>query len=379
MSRERILILFGADSRLGWGPSCRLARAFVKNGHEVLHIDFPRRLWEISGGGTDSPEGDGGVMWESLRGLPVTRMPSLTSANCALIKKQVESILDRRGFCPTVLWVYSPCAPLTVLSIRERYAPKRVAYHCADDRIALASRSGGALAASRVDAAEKRIMKLSDVIYCVSPTLCERKRGAAGGATVELLTNGIDGDIFRPSTLPLPEDVADLPGRRIGYVGSVNWWLDLRLAARCAKRYPEFSFYFVGPSDADLSAIRGLPNVRILGPRPFSEVAAYVSAADLLINPVRDVDFTRYCNSMKVMQYVAMGKPVVAMDFAGSDDYFGLVRQTTDPEEFIRMVGETEENTAGREERRKLFSKRYAWTEIAERALMRLDCLGAAI
>ena len=47
MKKEKILILFGADSSLEWGRSYQWAKAFNKLGHDVFYVDLPEPITNI--------------------------------------------------------------------------------------------------------------------------------------------------------------------------------------------------------------------------------------------------------------------------------------------------------------------------------------------
>ena len=54
--------------------------------------------------------------------------------------------------------------------------------------------------------------------------------------------------------------------------------------------------------------------VMFMGYIPHEEVAKYISAADLCVAPEKPNPFNHYSTIIKVMEYMALGKPVVAFD-----------------------------------------------------------------
>ena len=57
---------------------------------------------------------------------------------------------------------------------------------------------------------------------------------------------------------------------------------------------------------------RSFTNVRWLGPKPYSELPRYVAAFDVGLIPYVENDYTRSCFPLKLYEYLAAGKPVVA-------------------------------------------------------------------
>jgi glycosyltransferase involved in cell wall biosynthesis len=131
-------------------------------------------------------------------------------------------------------------------------------------------------------------------------------------------TNGVPfrryGDALASSYVP-----ADLRGLRrpiVGYVGSVSATrVDLDVFPEQARRFPGLSVVVVGAMDeaaqAYFDAVR-LPNLHVLGPRPYAEMPHYVKYFDVALIPYRLTAFNLACNPLKLYEYLALGKAVVS-------------------------------------------------------------------
>lgn len=113
----------------------------------------------------------------------------------------------------------------------------------------------------------------------------------------------------------LPPDLAAVPQPIIGYTGSLTGLrLDVDLLVAIAQDRPHWSLVLVGPEDPDFqqSILHKLPNVYFLGRKAPEELPAYVSHFDVCINPqvINEVTVGNY--PLKIDEYLAMGKPVVA-------------------------------------------------------------------
>ena len=84
-------------------------------------------------------------------------------------------------------------------------------------------------------------------------------------------------------------------------------------------------------------------------------------AFDVCITPHRRTAFTESLNPIKLWEYLAAGKPIVATDVAGFRDYPQFVRLASDAGSFGQAVEEAlrEENTRG--EARRAESRRHSW------------------
>ena len=70
----------------------------------------------------------------------------------------------------------------------------------------------------------------------------------------------------------------------------------------------------MGPGDprTDVSALRGLANVRLLGYRPYEQLPEVLRGADVAIVPYLLEGEMRSVFPMKIYEYLAAGTPVVA-------------------------------------------------------------------
>ena len=124
----------------------------------------------------------------------------------------------------------------------------------------------------------------------------------------------------------------DLPlGKKIVlYTGHLYPWKGAGTLLEAAKlsifnyQFSNTLFIFVGGTDKDVDnfrkAAKGLDNVRIVGRRPHKEISYWQRAADVLVlpNPAK-YDISKYWTSpMKLFEYMASGKPVVASDLPSS-------------------------------------------------------------
>ncbi len=70
----------------------------------------------------------------------------------------------------------------------------------------------------------------------------------------------------------------------------------------------------VGKSLVDLSALERLPNVKLLGRKPYASLPSYLRAFDVGIIPFKLNELTRNVNPIKLREYLSAGLPVVSTD-----------------------------------------------------------------
>jgi glycosyltransferase involved in cell wall biosynthesis len=149
--------------------------------------------------------------------------------------------------------------------------------------------------------------------------------------------NGVDRDHFATAA-PREQaaDLARLPRPVIGYYGALAEWFDYDLLRRAAVARPRYQFVLIGPATQpdELDGLLRLPNVRHLGEKSYEELPGYVSAFDVGILTFRQYEVTRCVRPLKVLEYLAAGKPVVSTRLPDMADWPGVL-MADDAEGFV--------------------------------------------
>jgi len=190
----------------------------------------------------------------------------------------------------------------------------------------------------RPDPKEIKMLGAADTVVVVTPTLFATK--SPHNTNTHILPNAVDFDAYANSDLPIPDDIADLDGPIVGYSGLVAARLDLGLLTHAAKVKPDWNFVFVGAvnsnhCETELQALVELPNVHLLGNKDVDEVPAYVARFDVCIIPYVVNLRAQHASPLKLYEYAAASKPIVATDFAAAKAFEGHVQITGGPEAFV--------------------------------------------
>ena len=157
---------------------------------------------------------------------------------------------------------------------------------------------------------ERELAESADLVLATSQVLYE-KCAARGDAV--LLPNAGDPEHF--GAVPAESPLSGYARPVVGYFGAISDWFDADLVLRLAERRPRYSFVLIGHTfGADVSALEKLPNVHLLGEKPYADLPAYLHGFDACIIPFKDSDLIRATHPVKVYEYMAAGKPVVARD-----------------------------------------------------------------
>jgi glycosyltransferase involved in cell wall biosynthesis len=254
--------------------------------------------------------------------IPIHGRPRLRTLNAGLLRAQVGRAAHSLGFERPLLWSYVPQADWLV----ETLEPSAIVYHCVDD---IAAQKGVAAAPFRE--AEAHFAARADLVLASAPALAERMRTL--NEHVFYAPNVADTDRFATALEVGPTDpaIAALPGPRIVFTGAVvATKLDLELLEGVARARPHWSIALVGPVGAgdprtDISALERLPNVHLLGARPYVGLPEVLRGADVALVPYAINDLTRSVFPMKVYEYLAAGLPVVTTPLPALAEITGVV------------------------------------------------------
>jgi glycosyltransferase involved in cell wall biosynthesis len=143
-----------------------------------------------------------------------------------------------------------------------------------------------------------------------------------------------------------------------------NLRLDIDIIRYLAQEHPKWNIVLIGPEDNDFreSDLHSLKNVHFLGNKSPDQLPEYVSRFDVAINPQKLNELTIGNYPRKVDEYLAMGKPVVALKTEAMSVFAGHTYLATNKVEFGQGIEKALfENTPELETRREVFARDHSW------------------
>jgi glycosyltransferase involved in cell wall biosynthesis len=295
--------------------------------------------------------------------IPGVAHPKLRRVNeqmlIAQIRRAVRSI-DDSGRKPLQVWSFAPDIPYLVGQFDEEC----FLYYCVDEH----SQFEG-IDADRIAAAEAELVRRADLVVTSSGPLLDSKRMIR--PDVVLMRHGVDYDHFAAAwqrEVPCPPDVAGLPRPLFGFFGVVHYWIDLELIAAVARMRPEYSFVLIGEQLVDVSALSSLPNVYVLGRRPYADLPSYCATFSAGLMPFKQTAMTRNVNPIKMREYLAAGLPVISTPLPEAQRFDGKVTTADTPERFAAACDSAlASDHAGRREAISSVVRSESWLSKVER------------
>jgi glycosyltransferase involved in cell wall biosynthesis len=292
------------------------------------------------------PRAVGDRLWQmSVPQIPFRRVPLVRGLNVALGRLLVKRALIRLGFVRTVSWFAVPHPAFLANAFDET----AVVYYCIDDYAALPDVDARAVA--EMDA---HLTSRADQVFVASSRMLQTKQHVQP-ATV-LSPHGVDVALFRTTSdprLPVAPAAERLPRPVIGFYGLIEEWIDLDLIADLAARRPHWTFLMIGRLAVDPGRLRDRPNVVFAGPQPYRSLPSWAKAFDVAIIPYRLTRQVVNAAPLKLREYLATGKPIVAVPAPEIERFANLVRIARNADEFVdaiedALVNDTEAERARR-------------------------------
>lgn len=176
----------------------------------------------------------------------------------------------------------------------------------------------------------------SDLIFTVSPNLVEFFQGRGRQKDLHWVANGVDTDFFQPSKERKKDLFPGLPSPIIGYLGTIENRFNLRLFKSWVSKNPDKSFVLVGPVwDKKIKQeLKFFSNVYLWGRVPHQQAPAYINSFDLAFIPHKLNRFVRSTYSLKLLEYLACGRPVLTTPTPETKEFQDLIYLANNPQQF---------------------------------------------
>ena len=323
-SKTHIMRILSAKNKILWVNSIAMRRPSASG------RDLRRLLAKLKRGLEGSTRVDENFYVCNPLVLPLPGVPGVDAFNTAILSCFLRHLMHRHGFQRPILWTFLPNVNRLVGRLGERL----VIYHCVDEYTAFSG-----VPRRTLQRMERDLLGKADLVFTSSEQLCRERR--VHNPSTFFVSHGVDMPHFSralEADTPIPSDIQTIPRPVIGFFGLIAEWIDLPLVRALALARPDWSIVLVGKATTDLGPVTGLPNVHLLGQRPYGTLPGYCKAFDVGIIPFRVNELTLKANPLKLREYLAAGLPVVSTDLPEVRKYASLVRLATDPDTFLRGV-----------------------------------------
>jgi glycosyltransferase involved in cell wall biosynthesis len=299
-------------------------------------------------------------MIESVKWLPNTTLfKAATSINNRRFAKNIKEAIDVLNFKDIILFndndIYNG------FYLKELLRPSLYIYYFKDFL------QGYDYWKKHSSVMEPELIKKSDLVvtnsifyqeYCA--TLTDNAFYIGQGCQLGLFVND--------ETRPVPDDMKDMKYPIIGYTGVLDSQrLDENIIEIIARDNPDWTIVMAGPIDDVFSKSRlhKYANIHFLGRKTLQELPNYVQAFDVCMNPQLFNNITRGNYPLKIDEYLAMGKPVVASRTKAMKLFEDHTYLADKAEEYPALVKKAlAENSPEKVNERIRFAKSHTWENV---------------
>ncbi len=346
----------------------QMARRQAAAGHRVFYASFGFQRGKTARLSPCEPN----VYEMELPGTPGTnvyrQLPS--DDDVRRMVSAIDRLRRQRRITSAVVVVQLPFWTALAEKLREKFGWP-IVYDCMDDH------SGFSTNCESMLGVEERTIAEADLVVVTSDVLEAKVRPKA--RRTALIRNACDYEHFAPvSPLPKGEGTVfdNVPSAAkhcdvtIGFYGAIAEWFDADLVADLAELRPRWRFELIGSTfTGDVSRLEKLPNVKLLGEKPYTELPRFVAEWDAFIIPFKRIPLTEATNPVKAYEMLATGKPVAAVDLPelrpmARDGLLSLADDARGLAEALER--ELAEDCDRRRQQRRAFAARNTWKNRAE-------------
>lgn len=285
-----------------------LTEALESLGHEIIFVGPGRqRHRKMGSGGAQKKEP--GRMMRAIRELLELgyALPAFLRLWRGWLRNKPDILYERANlFFPAGLWLNRLVGIPYLLEVNAPLAEER-------------SRHGTLIWQRLARKTEQAIWRGADHCFPVTNVLADHLRAAdVPEERITVLHNGVSDIFLNPKPTPAP--VAGLEGRVVlGFTGFLRDWHGLeRVLEMIAEQGEQLNLHFVivgdGPArpalEADVAKLGVEDRVSFTGVVQREDIAAYIAQFDIALQP----DVVAYASPLKLFEYMALEKPVVAPD-----------------------------------------------------------------
>ncbi len=277
----------------------QIADHYAKRGHRVFYINagFINSL-------TPTVEQEGNLYIVSL---PCTWVGDVYALNKARdqeeILAQVNRLLFRYGIRDALMIADYPTWVHTVLALKRTYGFPLITDYMDDFT---------GFAATTADYVREDCIRLLEHSQCVAASsefLVESAKRY--NQNVHAIRNGTEFSHFHKA----------FPGAKkhkrsvIGYYGAIAEWFDAEKVLYLAKRFSDCDIVLIGGVTNEKIRKANLPNLKLLGEKPYAELPDYLAEFDVCLIPFdSSIDLIKATNPVKFYEYLSAGKKIVATE-----------------------------------------------------------------
>jgi glycosyltransferase involved in cell wall biosynthesis len=212
---------------------------------------------------------------------------------------------------------------------------KKIIYDCMDHAVDFARSEHDRL---RLTSLEDRLLSRADLVMCSSDALIASIKSRKPSVNPALVENGLDDSWLNATIQTLPRHVTTSQSSVVAhYFGTISHWIDWDLVKAALETELSLQIHMFGPVETPPCLFH--PRLIIHPPVAHSAIPRLSEAADFFIMPFKRNSLVEHVNPVKIYEYIALNKPIVAIDYPGTRRFLPWVNLYSTEIELITLIG----------------------------------------
>lgn len=185
----------------------------------------------------------------------------------------------------------------------------------------------------KVCAEENRLLARADLVFASSQKLREKLLAICSDKDIRVIRNG-----YSNIQICAPKKTEKKSQYTAAYIGTISEWFDCQAVQQCMQRNPDIFFKLIGPVDRH-QKMEG-QQAEYLGVIEHRKLGETVQDIDCLLMPFVINEIILYVDPVKLYEYIAWGKCIVAAWYPEIERFERFVYFYHDAEEFAELMAE---------------------------------------
>lgn len=250
--------------------------------------------------------------------------------------RKIKKIMRRMGMEKPVLLIWHPA----FLDMIGKFDESLVIYYVYDNISGYVGGSG------QKSDNELQLLRSADIIFTLSQELYKENKKWA--KEIYHMPNAVDFDLFSQARLAettIPYEMTTIPKPRIGYIGTINEKVDIELLEYIADTRPDWSIVLIGRENYQTHSAKEKfiaftmrENVYRFNYVEYNHVPEYLKALDICMMCYIINDWTYYGDPSKMHEYLASGKPTIAVALPAIKEFENVIAIPTSREGWVSAI-----------------------------------------
>jgi len=326
LSKTHIVRVLARDNRVLW------VNSIANRMPTVAKKDFSRIVKKLTAFTEKVKEVEPNIFVMNPLTIPAYGNAAIREFNQKFLLAQIRRAMKNLNFQKPVNLVFNPAAGMVAGKLGEDL----LVYYCVDEYTAFTGATDG------LKQIENELFRKSDLVIVSAEKLLADKKQF--NPNTFLIRHGVDYRHFSRALkdeTEVPVEIRDLPRPVIGFHGLLADWVDYELLKKTAEHFKNGSLVLIGKVSVDaarkIKILDDLPNVHLLGRKPYADLPAFCKGFDVALNPFEISELTLAANPLKVREYLAAGLPVVSTAIP-EVEILGTCLIGTSHADFIRQI-----------------------------------------